>query len=75
MLIEATRAQKYIIEKFGTNPPPGDYAVPNETSRGPAFMKVKIDEELNMSDFTLWWDEEFILPWYEFNPDGTKRIF
>jgi hypothetical protein len=73
MLAEVNQAQKHIIAHHGANPEPGDYAVPTQTSRGDAFMKVTLNKELSMSGFRLFWDKEFTLSWYDFNKDGSKR--
>ncbi len=74
MFAEANTAQKYIIEKFGTTPQPGEYAVPYATSRGDAFMKVVLTDRLSMHDFTLWWDDKFTINWYKQNPDGSPYV-
>lgn len=74
MFSEANAAQKFFKEKFGENPvEPGAYPVPYSTARGEAFMKIVVDEQQNMSDFHLFWDEGFTISWYTKNPDGTPR--
>jgi hypothetical protein len=66
MLTEINEAKRFLIEKFGSveKVKPGTYAVPTNTSKGPAFMKVVINEEQGMSDFSLWLDEELTQTWY-----------
>ncbi|WP_284464874.1 hypothetical protein [Chryseobacterium sp.] len=65
MLVELNEAKRFLIEKFGSveEVKSGIYAVPTNTSKGPAFMKVVINEEMGMSDFSLWLDEELTLSW------------
>lgn len=45
MLAELNEAKSFLIAKFGSveNVKPGTYAVPTQTSKGPAFMKVVIN--------------------------------
>lgn len=66
MLIEVNKAKKYLIDKFGSLDKviPGKYAIPTETSKGPAFMRCEIGEDMNMSGFDLWLDEEMTKTWY-----------
>ncbi len=56
MLSEANEAKKFLVERFGNENliPAGTYPVPTQTSKGPAFMKVKINKEGGMNDFSLW---------------------
>lgn len=65
MLQAVEEAKVFLVNKFGSveNVKPGTYAVPTETSKGSAFMRVTINEEMGMSDFSLWLDEEFTESW------------
>ncbi|MEN5306809.1 hypothetical protein ABE425_04795 [Chryseobacterium cucumeris] len=67
MLIELGRSIEWLSDKFGSVEAiqPGIYAIPTETSRGPAFMKVRVNEDMKISDFTLWIDEKFTQSWYK----------
>lgn len=71
MFSEVNAAQRHIIETHGTNPPPGTYAVPYPTHRGDAFLRVELNDKLELGDFSLFWDEAFTKPWRTQNPDGT----
>lgn len=66
MLIEVNKAKKYLIGKFGSIDKviPGKYAIPMETSKGPAFMRCEIGEGMSMSGFDLWLDEQMTKTWY-----------
>lgn len=65
MLAEVNSAKDYLIKKFGSaeKVEPGTYPVPTETSKGPAFMKVVINEKMQMSDFSLFTDEQMTTSW------------
>ena len=65
MLSEINEAKAFLIEKFGDADKiiPGTYAVPTQTSLGPAFMKVVVNEDLGVSDFSLWLDEDLTESW------------
>ena len=67
MLAEVNEAKAFLIEKFGSveNVKAGIYAVPTETSKGIAFMRVEITPEMGMKDFHLFRDEELTESWYE----------
>ena len=67
MLAEVNEAKAFLIEKFGSveNVKAGIYAVPAETSKGKAFMRVEITPEMGMKDFRLFRDEELTESWYE----------
>ena len=67
MLAEVNEAKAFLIEKFGSveNVKAGTYAVPTETSKGKAFMRVEITPEMGMKDFHLFKDEELTESWYE----------
>jgi hypothetical protein len=66
MITEVNEAKKWFQKKFDdlSGVPPGDYAIPTRTSKGPAFMRVTIDKNKGMSNFDLWWDEEMTKSWY-----------
>lgn len=67
MIAEVIEAQDFLIKKFNgaENVKPGIYAIPTETSKWPAFMRVEISQQMKMSHFDLWWDEELTKSWYE----------
>lgn len=66
MLAEVTKAKNFLVSKFGSveNIKPGSYAIPTETSKGDAFMRVIINAEMGMSSFELFLDEELTKSWY-----------
>lgn len=70
MLSELNEAKNFLANKFGGVDlvPSGTYAVPTNTSKGPAFMKVVISEDKGMSDFSLWTDEELTQDWNNLVP-------
>lgn len=74
MLAEANKANAFFNQKFGKGKhvPAGEYAVPTDTSRGDAFMKVIVSEDQYLSDFKLYWDENFQISWYTHKKDGTE---
>lgn len=67
MLAEVNEAKEFLIKKFNgiQNVKAGTYAIPTETSKCPVFMKVVISEDMGMSDFKLFKDEELTESWYE----------
>ena len=67
MIAEVNEAKKFLIEKFGSveKVKPGTYAIPCETSKGSAFMKVQINPDMGMSGFDLWKDEQLTISWYD----------
>jgi len=66
MLKAVNEAKEFLINKFGSveKIKAGTYSIPTQTSKGDAFMKVIINEEMGMSDFTLWLDEDLTKTWY-----------
>jgi hypothetical protein len=66
MLKEVNEAKDFLIKKFGSveKVKAGTYAIPTETSKGKAFMKVVITEDGGMRDFNLFKDEELKITWY-----------
>jgi hypothetical protein len=67
MLAEVNTAKAFLIKKFGSveQVESGTYAVPYETSKGKAFMKVIISEDMRMSGFDLFKDEEMKVSWHD----------
>lgn len=64
MLSEVKEAQEYIKTHHKGA---GTYAVPTETSKGKAFMKVVLSLSGGLSCFYLFWDPELTISWYD-NP-------
>jgi hypothetical protein len=67
MLAEVNEAKAFLIKKFGSveKVKPGTYAVPTDTSKGKAFMKVTITPDMGMKDFHLFKDEALTVTWYD----------
>jgi len=67
MLAELEEAKKFLIKKFGSveKVEPGTYAIPTQTSKGDAFMKVIITPDMGMKDFHLFKDEKLTVSWYD----------
>lgn len=67
MLAEVNEAKGFLIDKFGSieNVKPGIYAIPTQTSKGAAFMRVEILPDMGMKHFDLWKDEALTESWYE----------
>lgn len=67
MLAEVNEAKAFLIKKFGSveKVEAGTYAIPTETSKGSAFMKVVIAPDVGMSDFHLFKDEALTVTWYD----------
>ncbi len=74
MITEINIVKDFLIGKFGKveNVKNGTYAIPKETLRGDAFMRVIISDGGKISGMRLFWDEELTLSWYDFNKDGSK---
>lgn len=68
MLSEINEVQQYFKNKFGStkNTPDCIYAIPTNTSRGVAFMRIEIkDAELHgKNNFMLFKDDELKESWY-----------
>ena len=68
MLSEFNQVKRFLGAKFGCgeNIPDGIYAIPNETSKGSAFMKMefKNNNAVGKDNFTLFWDEQLTISWY-----------
>lgn len=75
MITEVNEAKEFLKEKFGDldSVPPGTYAIPTETSEGPAFMKVIIDKQKYMHDFGVFWDEKFTVGIMEPKPEPEEE--
>lgn len=69
MLAEVNQVKEFFKNKFGEplseTVPSGTYAIPTNTSKGDAFMKIVVSETGGLSDFHLFWDEELTISWYE----------
>lgn len=78
MTSEINDTKKYFDDKFGigNRVPAGEYAVPYESSRGKAFMRVRIsdDVEQKISGIYLFWDEALTIDWYYKEKNGKPRI-
>jgi hypothetical protein len=73
MIAEANQAQRFLGAKFGTDPcriKEGTYAVPCDTSKGKAFMRLLVDENKSMRGFDLFWDESLTVSWYNQSKPG-----
>ncbi len=68
MLREVNEAKAFLEKKFCglQNVKAGIYAVPTETSKGKAFIKVEITTDMKMKDFHLFVDEELTKSWYQY---------
>ncbi len=68
MLSEVAQVKRFFGIKFGMGEKIADgiYAVPTDTSRGHAFMKMEIiNGKFGGNDnFHLWWDEKLTINWY-----------
>jgi len=71
MISEYNQVKRYLGIRFGYgNPiPDGTYAVPTQTSKGNAFMKMEFKDEKTVGEknFHLYWDEKLTIDWYS-NP-------
>jgi len=66
MLAEINEARVFLIKKFGSveNVKAGVYAIPTETSKGKAFMKVEILPNMGMKGFDLFKDKSLTKSWH-----------
>lgn len=76
MMSEMNQVKRFLGTKFGYGEPiqDGIYAVPTETSKGNAFMRMEIvnGNPAGKDNFKLFWDEELSLSWYDMpNPNYT----
>ncbi len=67
MLREVNEAKLFLDKKFNglENVKSGVYAIPTETSKGKAFMRVEVTSEMKLKHFDLWKNEELTESWYE----------
>ncbi len=74
MLQEVNEAQQFLKNKFGKGNivPDGTYAIPTNTSKGNAFMRVEIKNNNEMFHFDLWWDEALTISWYDNHKPATN---
>lgn len=68
MIREVEIARAYFKKNFKNGVPSGTYAIPIETSKGDAFMKVVVNEWGKMESFELYWDEALSQSWYKDKP-------
>lgn len=74
MLKEINEVKAYFQKKFpDLDIPTGTYAIPTNTSRGPAYMQVVVGNNKQMSSFQLFWDPDMTLSWYDYERDGSPR--
>lgn len=73
MLSELREAKRYLGARFGYGEriPNGDYAVPTNTSKGNAYMKVVVSSDGSISGFNLFWDQEMEYDWNGPKPEST----
>lgn len=67
MLTEFNEAGNYLKQKFPDgNAPDGVYAIPTDTSKGPAFMRLELknNKSFGGNNFSLFWDEALTVSWY-----------
>ena len=74
MIAEVNQVKRFLGAKFGygENIPDGIYAIPTNTSKGNAFMKMEIknNSQHGEGNFMLFWDENLKFSWYtEPKPD------
>jgi len=67
MLAEFNEAGNYLKKRFPDgNAPDGIYAIPTQTSKGDAFMRLQLKDNKSFGgdNFSLYWDEELTISWY-----------
>ncbi len=68
-MAEMKQVKRYLGAKFGYGEPipDGVYAVPTETSKGSAFMRMEMknSDPVGSKNFHLYWDEELAISWYD----------
>lgn len=66
---EFNQAKRFMGIKFGYGEPcqDGVYAIPTETSKGKAFMRLEIKDNnpAGNDNFKLYWDEKLTKSWYD----------
>lgn len=69
MMSEMNQVKRFFGAKFGYGEPlqDGVFAVPTETSKGKAFMRMEVSkgEPAGKDNFKLFWDEELTVSWYD----------
>ena len=74
MLAEVNKAKDFFKNKFGEplseTVKVGAYAIPTQTSKGDAFMKVVVSDTGLLHCFELFWDEELTISWYTHKKNG-----
>lgn len=78
MITEMNQVKRFLGAKFGYGELINDgiFAVPTETSKGKAFMKMEFrnGETAGKDNFSLFWDEELTNSWYtEPKPEEFKE--
>lgn len=78
MIAEVNAAKEFLQKKFGSLEPEaipvGLYAVPYDTSKGPAFMQVRFDGK-HLSGFDLFMDESCTQSWHDVPRDPERDYF
>ena len=68
-MAEMNQVKRYFGARFGYGEPlqDGVYAVPTQTSKGKAFMRMEVvgGEPSGNENFILFWDEELTVSWYK----------
>ena len=68
MIAEFNQAKRFFGIKFGYGEPlqDGIYAVPTQTSKGRAFMRMEVahNQVAGKDNFKLFWDESLKTSWY-----------
>lgn len=69
MMSEMKQVKRFFGAKFGYGEPlqDGVFAIPTDTSKGKAFMKMEIinGEPYGKDNFKLFWDEALTISWYD----------
>ena len=70
MIAEVKKAKRYLGARFGYGEvlPAGTFSVPTNAAQGPCFMRVRVEQDGTMSDFTLWWNEECTVNYHKVRP-------
>lgn len=61
----------------GNHIPKGTYAIPTKTgtTNEEVWMKVRVLDDGNFTNFNLFWDEALTISWHSFHKDGTGRAY
>jgi hypothetical protein len=70
MIAEVKQAKRYLGARFGYGEtlPVGSFSVPTEGAHGSCFMRVRVERDGSMSDFTMWWDEACTISYHAVRP-------